>query len=102
MVRFTLLALLLASPALAQEADCGACTELDRAALAEPVPPTPLPAPPAARRLDRGKEIDVPVPGAGEVTVFHKPGAGLWVSDFAPGGVYVKPRQGKLSVDMRF
>jgi hypothetical protein len=96
--------LLLAAPALAQDAaDCGACTELDRVTTADPVLPMDLPPPPHKQAADKGKAIEVPVPGTNDtVTVYHKPGAGVWVSDLAPGGVFVRPKNSKLSVEMKF
>ncbi|MDB5644035.1 MAG: hypothetical protein JWN07_3352 [Hyphomicrobiales bacterium] len=103
-LRAAALVLLLASPALAQEAsECGACTELDRVTTADPVLPMELPAPPLKQEADKGKKIEVPVPGTHDtITVFHKPGAGVWVSDLAPGGIFVRPKNNKLSVEMKF
>src|SRR6478672_8380440 len=103
-LRVAFVVLLLASPALAQDAeDCGACTELDRVTTADPVLPLDLPTPPQKREADKGKPVEVPIPGTNEsVTVYHKPGAGVWVSDLAPGGVFVKPKKDKLSVEMKF
>lgn len=105
-LRAAALALLLAAPALAQDAepeDCGACTELDRITTADPVTPMDLPQPPHKAAADKGKAIELPVPGTNDtITVYHKPGAGVWVSDLAPGGVFVRPKNNKLSVEMRF
>jgi hypothetical protein len=103
-LRASLALLLIASPAFAQDAeDCGACTELDRVTTADPVLPLDLPAPPQKREADKGKPVEVPIPGTNEsVTLYHKPGAGVWVSDLAPGGVFVKPKKDKLSVEMKF
>jgi hypothetical protein len=103
-IRAAVLILLIASPALAQEAeDCGACTELDRVTTADPVAPIDLPPPPQKSAVDKGTPIEVPVPGAHDtITVYHKPGAGVWVSDLAPGGVFVRPKKDKLSVEMKF
>src|SRR3954452_15193898 len=97
-IRAAALILLLASPALAQDAvDCGACTELDRVTTADPVAPTDLPQPPQKSVADKGAPIEVPVPGTNDtVTVYHKPVAGVWVSDLAPGGVFVRPKKDKL------
>jgi hypothetical protein len=102
--RAAVLILLIASPALAQDAeDCGACTELDRVTTADPVAPLDLPQPPQKSAADKGTPIEVPLPGTNDtVTVYHKPGAGVWVSDLAPGGVYVRPKKDKLSVEMKF
>jgi hypothetical protein len=102
--RAAALILLIASPALAQEAeDCGACTELDRVTTADPVAPMDLPQPPQKSVADKGKAIELPVPGTNDtITVYHKPGAGVWVSDLAPGGVFVRPKKDKLSVEMKF
>ena len=98
-----LIVLLIASPALAQDAQCGACTELDRVTTADPVAPLDLPQPPQKSAADKGAPIEVPVPGTNDtVTVYHKPGAGVWVSDLAPGGVFVRPKKDKLSVEMKF
>ena len=98
--------LMLAAPALAQDAesnDCGACTELDHVTTADPVLPMNLPAPPPKQAADRGTPIEVSVPGTNEtITVFHKPGAGMWVSSLAPGGIFVRPKNNKLSVEMKF
>ena len=95
---------LFASPALAQDvAPCGACTELDRVTTADPVLPMDLPLAPQKQAMDKGKPIEVPVPGTNEtVTVYHKPGAGVWVSDLAPGGVFLRPKNNKLSVELKF
>lgn len=95
--------LLASASAQAQDMDCGACTELDRQTMADPVPPQDL-RPPEPRFIGkgpdhRGKAIDVPGTG---VTVYHKPGAGIWIGDYVPGGVFVRPRQNKFSIDMRF
>jgi len=102
--RAAVLTLLLTMPALAQEPeDCGACTELDRITTADPVAPSELPPPPRKQVADKGVPIEVPVPGTDEtVTVYHKPGAGVWVSDLAPGGVFVRPKKDKLSIEMKF
>jgi hypothetical protein len=104
MFRMALIFALVTAPALAQEVDaCGACTELDRATMAEPVQPPvlssiakPAPSP------DRGQAIDLAIPGVNVPTVFYKPSAGLWVSDATPGGIYVRPKKDKFSIDMRF
>jgi hypothetical protein len=103
-LRAAVLIFLIAAPALAQEAgDCGACTELDRVTTADPVAPMDLPQPPQKFVGDKGKAIEVPVPGTNDtITVYHKPGAGVWVSDLAPGGVFVRPKKDKLSVEMKF
>ncbi len=103
-LRAAVLVLLIASPALAQDAeDCGACTELDRVTTADPVAPLDLPQPPQKSAADRGKAIEVTLPGTNDtITVYHKPGAGVWVSDLAPGGVFVRPKKDKLSVEMKF
>jgi hypothetical protein len=102
--RAALLCVLLSAPALAQEAtECGACTELDRITTADPVAPSDLPVPPSKRVADKGKPIEVQVPGTNEsITVYHKPGAGVYVGDLVPGGVFVRPKKDKLSVEMRF
>lgn len=104
-LRAALALLLLVTPALAQEAateDCGACTELDRVTTADPVLPPDLPPPPKRTGVDKGTPVEVPVPGTNEtVTVYHK-GASVWVGDLAPGGVFVKPKKDKLSVEMKF
>lgn len=100
----TLALLAAAVPAVAQE-DCGACTELDRATMADPVPPSDLPPVPGpAPQVDaKGTPIELPLPGGqGGVTVFHKNGSGVWLSDLAGGNVYVKPKQNKLSVDLKY
>ena len=101
--RVAAIALLLSAPALAQEPEaCGACTELDRVTTADPVLPMVLPPPPQKQLADKGKPIEVPVPGTNEtVTVYHKPGAGVWVSDLAPGGVFMRPKNNKLSVELK-
>lgn len=103
-IRGAFILALATSPALAQQAeDCGACTDLDRATMAEPVLPPPLPAAPKpATPPDRGRAIDLAIPGVNVPTVFYKPGSGLWVSDATPGGVFVKPKKDKFSIDMRF
>ena len=95
---------LASAPALAQQAEeCGACTDLDRATIAEQVLPPPLPAmPKPAGTPDRGQAIELAIPGVNVPTVFYKPSAGLWVSDATPGGVYVRPKKDKFSIDMRF
>ena len=102
MIRGVFILALATSPALAQEAtDCGACTDLDRATMAEPVLPPALPSPPRVTSApDRGQAFAIP--GANIPTVFYKPGAGLWVSDATPGGIYVRPKKDKFSIDMRF
>ncbi|MDB5649396.1 MAG: hypothetical protein JWL62_916 [Hyphomicrobiales bacterium] len=111
MIRYRLLpilALLAATPltpAFADPADCGACTELDRATMADPVAPSDLPRPPAihAENTDaKGTPIEVPLPGEGGVTVFHKSGSGVWLSEAAGGNVYVKPAQNKLTLDLKY
>jgi hypothetical protein len=104
MIRAVLIAMIAATPALAQEVtDCGACTELDRATMADPLTPPILPAlPKPATPPDRGQAIDLAIPGVNTPTVYYRPGAGLWVSDATPGGVYVKPKKDKFSIDMRF
>jgi hypothetical protein len=104
MIRAALIAIFAATPAFAQvENDCGACTELDRATIADPVTPPVLPALPKPASLpDRGQAIDLSIPGVNTPTVFFKPGSGLWVSDATPGGVYVKPKKDKFSIDLRF
>jgi hypothetical protein len=62
-----------------------------------------LPAPPQKQAADRGKPIELPVPGTNDtITVYHKPGAGVWVGDLVPGGVFVRPKNNKLSVEMKF
>lgn len=96
----------LATPAAlrAEQVDCGNCTELDRATMADPVAPSDLPAPRApidASARARGDAIDLPLPGP-NVTVFHKKGSGVWVSDLAGGNLYVKPQGKKLSVDLKY
>jgi hypothetical protein len=103
-LRVAALVLLIAFPALAQDTeDCGACTELDRVTTADPVAPMNLPQPPSKSVADKGKAIEVRVPGTNDtITVYHKPGAGVWVSDLAPGGVFVRPKKDKLSVEMKF
>ena len=65
---------------------------------------SPEPPPPPQKPVaDRGKPIEVTVPGSNEmITVYHKPGAGVWVSDLAPGGVFVRPKNNKLAVEMKF
>lgn len=102
--RAAVLILLIAAPALAQDAEeCGACTELDRVTTADPVAPMDLPKPPQKSVADKGKAIEVPLPGTNDtITVYHKPGAGVWVSDLAPGGIFVRPKKDKLSVEMKF
>ncbi len=104
MFRMALLFALATAPALAQDADaCGACTELDRAAIAEPAPPPVLPATPKSISApDRGKPIELAIPGINTPTVWYRAGSGLWVSDATPGGVYIKPKKDKFSIDMRF
>ncbi|MBX9741676.1 MAG: hypothetical protein K2X62_16495 [Beijerinckiaceae bacterium] len=97
-------ALLAAAPAGAEPHDCGTCTELDRATMADPVAPSDLPPPriaPDTSLHARGEAIDVPLPGQ-DVTVFHKKGSGLWLSDLAGGNVYVKPQNKKLTVDLKY
>lgn len=104
MTRMALIFALVTAPALAQEAtDCGACSELDRAAIAEPVlPPVLLATPKPPATPDRGQPFELAIPGVTLPTVFYKPSAGLWVSDATPGGVYIKPKKDKFSIDMRF
>jgi hypothetical protein len=104
MIRMALIFALVTAPAFAQEVDaCGACTELDRAAIAEPAPVPVLPATPKpVTTPDRGQAIELAIPGVNVPTVFYKPSAGLWVSNATPGGVYIKPKKDKFSVDMRF
>ncbi|MDB5595967.1 MAG: hypothetical protein JWM36_2928 [Hyphomicrobiales bacterium] len=105
----TILALLMAgqlTPARAAQQDCGSCTALDRATMADPVPPSDLPPPPAAHSDNqdaKGKPLEVPIPGqSGGVTVFHKSGSGVWLSEVAGGNVYVQPHQNKLSLDLKY
>ena len=104
MIRFALIAFVATAPALAQEAqECGACTDLDRAAMSEPVTAPALPAPPRpATPPDRGQAIELAIPGLNTPTVFYKPSAGLWVSNATPGGIFVRPKKDKFSIDMRF
>ncbi len=90
------------APTAEEPSACGACTALDRATMADPAPPSDMPPPRQAAAIDHGKPIDLPVPGTNGVTVYHKAGAGLWVGDLAPGGVFVRPNKHKLSVDMKF
>ena len=100
--RAALILALATTPAFAQEAvDCGACTDLDRASMAEPILPAPLPlAPKPVSTPDRGQAFEIP--GVSVPPVYYKPGAGLWVSDVTPGGVFLKPKKDKFSIDMRF
>jgi hypothetical protein len=104
MIRMALIIPLAATPAFSQEVnDCGACTELDRATIADPVTPPVLPiVPKPATPPDRGQALGLDIPGVNTPTVFFKPGSGLWVSDATPGGVYVKPKKDKFSIDLRF
>ena len=102
MFRAVFIFTLATTPALAQEAqDCGACTDLDRATMAEPVMVPALPAAPRpVATPDRGQAFDIP--GVNVPSIYYKPGAGLWVSDATPGGVFVRPKKDKFSIDMRF
>jgi hypothetical protein len=104
MIRMALIFSLVTAPAFAQEMDaCGACTELDRATIAEPVLPAALPSTQKpAVEPDRGQAIELAIPGVNVPTVFYKPSAGLWVSNATPGGIYIKPKKDKFSIDMRF
>lgn len=101
-IRAALITMLCTTPALAQEVmDCGACTDLDRATIADPILPPALPlAPKPAATPDRGQAFEIP--GVNVPPVYYKPGAGLWVSDATPGGVFFKPKKDKFSIDMRF
>jgi hypothetical protein len=104
MIRMALIFALVTAPALAQEVDaCGACTELDRATMADPVTPSlPLMTPKPASAPDRGKPIELAIPGINTPPVWYRAGSGLWISDATPGGVYIKPKKDKFSIDMRF
>ncbi len=103
-LRAAALILLLTAPALAQEPEaCGACTELDRVTTANPVLPMSLPVPPPRFVADKGTPIEMRVPGTHDTfTVYHKPGVGVWVSDLAPGGIFVRPKNNRLAVEMKF
>ena len=104
MFRMALFFSLLTAPAFAQEAnDCGACTDLDRATMADPVlPALPPMAPKPVSAPDRGKPFELAIPGINTPTVWYRAGSGLWVSDATPGGVYITPKKNKFSIDMRF
>jgi hypothetical protein len=101
-----LFACLASAPALAQVAlaeGCGVCTELDRQTMADPVAPSDLPPPPQKREVDRGRPIEIQLPLVNDtILVWHKPGAGLWVSDLAPGGIFMRPKKDKLAIELRF
>ncbi len=104
MIRLALITLLATTPALAQEAsDCGACTELDRATMAEPVAPQNMPALPKTPTPPwRGRAYDPGLIGIAAPTIFYRPGSGFWVSDATPGGVFISPKKNKFSVNLRF
>ncbi len=104
MIRMALIFSLATAPAFAQEAnDCGACTELDRATMVDPVTPSlPLMVPKPASAPNRGKQIELAIPGINIPAVWYRAGSGLWISDATPGGVYIKPKKDKFSIDMRF
>ena len=104
MIRMALIFSLVTAPAFAQEAnDCGACTELDRATMADPATPSLLlMSPKPTSPPNRGRAIDLAIPSINTPTVWYRAGSGLWVSDATPGGVYINSKKKKFSIDMRF
>ena len=91
--------LLLAGPALAGT-ECETCRPEDEVQAGDYLPPAiPLP-----NRVDvadpRGRQIDLPVPGAPEI--HHRAGAGVWVGEAGQGNnLFIDANQKKASVGLR-
>lgn len=100
--------LCLASPALAQ-----ARGEIEAAPLAEPcescmadeqqvgdyLPPT-VPSPRPGPQLDwRGRPISVPI--AGVPTIYHRPGAGVWLYGEQNSNIYVDTKDKRTMLRLR-
>jgi hypothetical protein len=90
-MKYVLALLLLASaPAcaqLAQEPACESCRPEDEQQVGDYVPPA-IPEPRPVTSLDpRGNALSLPVTGA--PTLYHRPGAGVWLGGIGANNVYV-------------
>lgn len=108
MWKLLVLSLGLASPAFAQSAGtieaaplpapCETC-QADEIQVGDYVPPL-VPSPRPAPQLDwRGKPISVPVTGV--PTVYHRPGAGLWLYGQDNSNVYVDSKDNRTMLRLR-
>ena len=99
MFRLLSLFLLLAGPALAGT-DCDACRAEDEVQAGDYLPPA-IPDPRKVEAADgRGKEIEIPIPGA--PPVYHRPGAGVWIGEAGQGNnVFFDARQNKATLGLR-
>lgn len=85
-------------PAAAEERpDCLACDEQQIGPFVAPEISTPR----LERRDPRGAPVPIPVPGL-DVTIRHRPGAGVWVAP-APGSanLFLNPGRERVTLDMK-
>ncbi len=99
MRRALLLALLLCSPALADET-CDVCRPEDEVQAGDYVPPV-VPTPrPTAPSDSRGRELSLPI--AGSPTIRHRPGAGVFLGEVGDGNnLFVDARRNKAMFGLR-
>ena len=94
-----LLALLLATPALA-DGPCDVCRledEVQTGDYAPPVVPTPRP---LVTRDSRGRALSLPIEGS--PTIHHRPGAGVWIGEAGAGNnLFVDAKRNKAMLGLR-
>ena len=99
MRRALLLALILATPALADE-PCDVCRledEVQTGDYTPPVVPTPRP---LVTRNSRGRALSLPIEGS--PTIHHRPGAGVWVGEAGAGNnLFVDAKRNKAMLGLR-
>ena len=99
MRRALLLALILATPALADE-PCDVCRLEDEVQAGDYVPPV-VPAPrPVVTTDARGRALSLPIEGS--PTIHHRPGAGVWVGEAGAGNnFFVDAKRNKAMLGLR-
>ena len=99
MRRALLIALIFASPALADE-PCDVCRledEVQAGDYTPPVVPTPRP---IVSTDSRGRELSLPM--AGSPIIHHRPGAGVWVGEAGDGNnLFINARRNKAMLGLR-
>ena len=93
------LALLLATPALADES-CGICRVEDEIQAGDYMPPV-VPTPRHVVTTDlRGRPLSLPIDGS--PTIRHRPGAGVWVGEAGTGNnLFVDAKRNKAMLGLR-
>lgn len=99
MRRAVFIALILASPALADEG-CDVCRPEDEVQVGDYAPPV-VPSPNIAAPADkRGRELALPIEGS--PTIHHRPGAGVYVGEAGDGNnLYIDARRNKATLGLR-